>query len=345
MFTTTNPAERIGKIKGKLFKHAIPMECLAASGEPYQQPRNSSRTVVFRRYLPYGGATTNSTTINQWSVDPNAHLVNEGATPAADSLVKQDISVTLREYAVLYSYSSLTADTYEDDIPAIETEMAGERIGLINELVHWGALKSCTNVFYAGGTSRATVDEAISLNLLRRAARSLMGNRAKLIRSRLDPSPKYNTSAVEARYVVYGHTDAAANIRSIPGFIHKANYSNYSVMNEMELGSVDEFCFILSPEFDKYADSGAAVGTTGLYSTTGTSIDVYPIMIVAKDSWGYASLRGAGAINPTHVPASQKDKNDPLGRVGYVGGTWLMASYLQNDGWMAKLECGISTLT
>lgn len=344
-FAYGTSAERVGKLKGKLFKHAIPLECLAASGEAFKQPKNSSKTVVFRRWLPYGGATTNSTTINQWSADPNAHLVTDGETPPADDITPNDVTVTLKQYAVLYSYTDVAAEVYEDDIPAAEMEQAGERMGLVNELIHWGALKGCTNVYYAGGTSLATVDEPITLNLLRRITRSLQSNRAKMLRSRLDPSPKFNTAPIEARYVVYCHTDMAANIRELEGFVHKSAYSSYQTMHEMELGSVEEFCFITSPEFDKYADSGAAVGSTGLYSTTGTSIDVYPIAVIAKDAWGYLALRGENAMTPIHLPHDTPSKEDPLMQRGYVGARWHMASFIQNDGWMALILAGVSALT
>lgn len=345
MFTYDNPPERIGRLKGKLFKHAIPVECLAASGEAYKQPKNSSRTVVYRRFLPLGGATTNATTINQWNINPLNFQVNEGQTPNARSLTPQNITVTLKQYAVLYSYTDVVADTYEDDIPAAEIEQAGEAIGLINELIFWGSLKSCTNVFYAGGTSRPTVDEPLSLNMLRRVTRSLQGNRAKMIRDRLDPSPDFNTSAVEARYVVYAHTNLASDIRDIEGFIPKAKYSSYKPMHEMELGSVEEFCFVTSPEFDNYINSGAAVGTTGLMSTGGSNIDVYPVMVIARDAWGYLGLRGENSITPTHIPHTLQSKEDPLNQRGYVGARWHMAAFMQNDGWAAKIECGARTLT
>lgn len=346
MFTYDNNPERIGRLKGEIFRHAVPRECLAASGDPHKQPKNSSKTVVYRSYLPLGGATTNSTTINQWVVSPTSFQVNEGQTPSARSLKYRDITVTLKQYAVLYSYTDVAAEVYEDaDIPEQEARECGEAIGLINELIHWGALKACTNVFYAGGTSRATVDKAISLNILRLVTRSLQANRADMLRERLDPSPDFNTSPVEARYVVYAHTNLASDIRDIEGFIPKAKYSNYKTMHEMELGSVEEFCFVTSPEFDNYIDSGAAIGSTGLMSTTGTLIDVYPVMVIAKEAWGHLALRGEGSITPNHIRHDMPSKEDVLNQRGYVGARWWMASFIKNDGWMAKIECGARNLT
>ena len=45
---------RIGKLKGEIFKHAVPRECLVRAGRQVQMPKNNSDTYVARRFLPYG---------------------------------------------------------------------------------------------------------------------------------------------------------------------------------------------------------------------------------------------------------------------------------------------------
>ena len=79
-------------------------------------------------------------------------------------------------------------------------------------------------------------------------------------------------------------------------------------------------------------------------STTGTLIDTYPIIVVAEDAWGDVALRGMSSFDVTHIPHSKKDKNDPLGQRGYVGASFWSASFIQNDGWMAVIEVGITDL-
>lgn len=336
-------AARIGKLKGAILKHAIPSEVLGITGTQHKMGKNQSDTVIFRRWLPFGGATTNATTINEWVVDPNAHLTAEGVTPESDTIAPQDITVKLRQYTCLYQYSDVTADLYEDNIPEAMKVQTGERMGLVRELIRYGALKGGTNKFYAGGTTRLTVDLTISLGLLRNITRSIAGNEGKMITKILDASPNYNTAPVEAGYLVFAHTDMENDIRELPGFKEVSEYGSRKVMHSLELGSTDRYRFICSPQLKPVTDSGALVGTTGLL-TSGTRVDVYPMIVVAEDAWGDVALRGSNSFDATHIASSTKDKNDPLGQRGYIGAKFYSASFVQNDGWMAVAETGATDL-
>ena len=205
-------------------------------------------------------------------------------------------------------------------------------------------MKACTNAFYSGGTSRATVDEAISLKVLRRAARTLMANHAGKKSKILRPGPDYDTSAIEEAFFVFVHTDAAADIRDLPGFVPAAKYAAYKPVSPKEIGSVEEFRFIISPELSSYADSGAAVGTTALYSTSASNIDVYPFIVCGDDAVFDIALKGEDSFNLAVLPANQKDKSDILGQRGYVGASFWSAALVANNGWMAVIEAGVSDL-
>lgn len=338
-------APRVGKLKGEILAHAIPKLVLGISGDQKKMPKNQSDTVIYRRWLPKGGSTSGSGTtfaenINKWSVDANAHLVNDGVTPQADTLVPQDITVQLQQYACLYSYSDKTADLYEDKIPMEQKTQAGERMGLVREMIDYGAVKGCVNRFYAGGTSRATVDEAISLQILRKATKSIKGNRGSFATSVLGPGPNYNSTPVERGYIVFAHTDCENDIRELPGFKETSEYSNRKTLHECEIGSVEGYRFIISPELAAIADSGAAVGATGLVSTSASNIDIYPYIVVAKDFWANVALRGMESFDVIHIPHGQRDKSDPLGQRGYVGCKFYSAAFVQNDGWGAVIETG-----
>ena len=340
-YDTNTP--RIAKIKGEILKHAIPRNVLGMTGRQHKIGKNMSDTVVFRRWLPYGGAATSAATINAWVVDPNAHRTTEGVTPPADTIIPQDITVQLIQYSCLYAYTDRTADLYEDDIPTPMKKQAGQRMGLVKELVIYGVLKGCTNVFYAGGTSRATVDQTVSLNLLRKVTRSLESNRCDQITEVIQATARYNTAPIEAGYLVYCDTDMAHDIRELEGFTKAAEYSSMERCHPRELGACDEYRFITSPELGPVTNSGAAVGSTGLI-TASTNVDVYFLIVVGEDAWGDVALRGMDAFSLTHIPHNKIDKQDPLGQRGYVGGKFWCAPFIQNDGWMAVIECGATDL-
>lgn len=60
-FTSTSPAARIGKLKGDILKHAMPAEVLGITGQQRMMPKNQSKTISHRMYLPYGAATRTGT--------------------------------------------------------------------------------------------------------------------------------------------------------------------------------------------------------------------------------------------------------------------------------------------
>jgi len=345
--TYLSPQGRINKLKGEIIAHAVPVEVLGITGMQKRMPAKSGSTVVFRRWLPFGATTADANTINRWSIAPGAlsHLTQEGVTPPADTLTPQDIEATLQQYSCLYAVTDKNVDLYEDDVPAEMKKQTGERIGLVREMVRYGVLRGGTNKFYGGtGSSRATVNGRITLALLRKITRGLRANHAQRITSVLAASPDFATAPVEAGYLVFAHTDCENDIRDLPNFKETSEYAQRRVINEHELGSCENYRFILSPELASYADAGAAVGSTGLYSTGGSNIDVYPVIVVGEDAWGQVALRGVNSIDVSWIPPGQKDKNDPLGQRGYVGAKTYFTSVILNQGWMAVAEVGVKSL-
>lgn len=340
--TYSSPAGRINEVKGEMLRIAEPCEVLALGCSMKPFPKNKGDNVTYRQVIPTGGATTNANTINRWSVTAAAHVVTEGVTPAAEALSYRDVNIQLNQYACLYSYTDKVADLHEDDIPADQKKQTAMRMGLVREMIRYGSMKAGTNVQYAGGTTRATVDEAISYNALSLMSRTLMGNHATMKTSILAPGPAYDTSAIEAGFLVFCHTDCEHDIRRLEDFVPVAKYASRKPINENELGSVGRFRFIVSPELASYADAGAAVGSTGLNSTSGSNIDVYPMIVMAEDAVFDIALNTN--FDVTHLPASQITKEDPFGQRGYVGAIFWSAVGVVNNGWMGVIEVGVTDL-
>lgn len=336
----STPAGRINQIKGETLAHAVPVEVLSLGCKMKPMPKNEGDNITYRRWLPRGATSTNQNTQNRPSVDPAVHLLTEGVTPSADSLTPVDVNVQILQYGCIYSYSDKTAELYEDDIPEEMKIQTGERMGLVREMIRYGSLKACTNVMYSGGTSRATVNAPIGLNILRRMTKTLKRNHASKKTRILAPSNNYDTSAIEAGFLVFVSTDVEPDIRDLPGFVPVAKYANRQPINEHEIGSCEEFRFVTSPELTAYADSGAALGTTGCVSTTGTLIDVYPFIVMGEDAAFDVALRGSKSFDLTHLPHKQKDKSDILGQRGFVGASFWSAVLVTNQGWMGVIEAG-----
>jgi N4-gp56 family major capsid protein len=336
---------RVNKLKGEILARAMPKEVLGITGMNKAMPKNQGDNVIFRRWLPFGGVDNRWITGNNVNSYAANHLTQEGVTPSADTLAAVDVTAVLDQYSCLYAVTDKTVDLYEDDVPAEMKKQTGERIGLVREMVRYGALKAMTNVFYGGtGNSPSTVNGTVSLNLLRKITRSLKANHADMVTQILAPSPNFATAPVEAGYLVFVHTDMEPAIRDLPGFKHVAEYGTRKPVHECEIGSCESFRFILSPELAANINSGDAVGATGLFSTTGSNIDIYPMIVAGEDAWGQVALRGQDSLDVTWIAPGQKDKNDPLGQRGYIGAKTYMTALMLNNGWAALAWVGTPAL-
>jgi N4-gp56 family major capsid protein len=341
MATYASPAQRIGKIKGQILKHAIFVETVEMTGEIYKQPVKSGDTVIFRQVVPFGATAASP---NTFTTTAAAHLIQEGSTPDADTISVLDTSVIVQKYGALYSYTERQRSLGEDDVPAWMEEQLGERLGLVRELIYVGALQGGTNRFFSGGTTRATVSQTITQNLIDRVNRSLRNNHALFTRGVLEPSGNFGTRSIQKSFLGFSHTDAQRDIEALPNFTKVSDYGQMKPAHDLEIGSAGSVRFILSPDLPKFIDSGAAVGAGGFVSTTGALNDVYQTFVIAANHWGHCAFRGLDAFKYNHIPVDKVDKMDPTGERGYCSSTFYDAGVVTNPGWGALVEHTVSNL-
>lgn len=351
--------QRIGISLGRVLPHANAKITLGVVGMQKDiRKKNTGGTTKYRRVLPKGATASNPNkfvsdgTGDRTAVYVAAQQTSEGVTPLADTLSFQDFTVEQKQFHVLYGYNDQVADLYEDPIPREMEEMVGERTGLICEWQLFGVLKACTNKFFGGtGTSRATVNGVLTLNLLRKVARSLMANHAEPVRKMFQAIPaegKYNTAPIGGYCLpVFISTDICNDVYDLPNFTPVENYPDQTKAVENEVGRCEQFRFIASPDLIEIQDAGAAVAGLNppLKSTTGTNADVYQVIVGSDDAWSHLSLQGMDKNNLTLLPTGQKDKGDPFGQRGYVGAMFYYNAVRLNEGQMAVIEVGANALT
>jgi N4-gp56 family major capsid protein len=333
-----------------MLEHAQPITVLGDFGTQREMPQNSTDTLVFRRTLPFGASAAGTTIENsaryQGTPDITASnfVLAEGVTPNANTISFQDVTVQLQQYGVLFKYSSKVEQLYEDDIPGEMVKLTGETLAEVMEMVRYGVLKAGSTVVYANGSSRSAVNTPISLNTIRKAARTLESNRSRRVTSRLAPGVNFATRAVQPAYVVFCHTDAVADVRNLPGFTRVEEYGSFKPIHDREIGACEDFRFISSPLLKSFAAAGASVGSSGMLSVGASNVDVYPFIVIGEDAWGQVALKGMSAIKPVVLKASQTNHANPLGQFGYVGASTWFATVRLNDAWMARIEAGVTAL-
>lgn len=328
----------------KFLKRAENIMILGSFGDTREHPLNRTDTVVYRRIKAFQAGSNEVSVIN-----PGTLETTEGVTPNAHTVDFVDVSVTLKQFAVLYKFSSKFQLTYEDKVVPEMADLVGDAIGLCAEMVCYGQMKAGTNVIYANGSSRSAVNSIITLDKLRAAARTLMSNLGKKVTKKIAPGGNYDTTAVESSYLVFYHTDGSSDVRDLANFNPVVKYgSSMKPAHAEEIGACEEFRFIPSPHFTPYADSGGLAATNTTKSTTGTNSDVYPFIVMAQDAVGHISLKGRGpknGVNATILNSWQIDSNNPVGMFGFVGASIWYNSVRLNENWMTRIEAAVSALS
>ena len=336
------PSRNLIMAEREMLKHAMPIKVLSTFGTQKQIPQNKTDTVVFRRALPIDAGANGAP-----SITTSNYLLQEGVTPGSRTISYQDVQVTLQQYGVLMKISSKAESMYEDDIPGDMVKLVGEHMASIEELISYGVVRGGTNVVYANGTARTAVNTAVTVNKLRQAARQLESAHAAMVTEKLASSVNFNTSAIEPGYLVFIHTDLESDFRNLTSFVPVAKYGSQKPVHEREIGAVERFRIITSPYFRPFLAAGGTV-TAGAFlsngGTTGTTADVYPIMIVAQEAWGQIALKGMGAIQPIYLPAKTITHANPMGQFGYVGANFYKNAIRLNENWMVRVEAAASGL-
>lgn len=313
----------------EMLEHARPIIVLSDYGQSKPMPKNKAEQVKFRRPVPYAVSTTQLT---------------EGVTPTSHKTSYVDVPATMGQYGDLAEITDRIDDLSEDPVLKDMSMLSGEQAAETIEMVTWGVIKGGTNVVYAAAanTVRTDVATAVSLSAQRTCTRFLNAQRGRKITSKMSSSVQYGTEAVDSAYLAFGHTDLEQDIRDLPGFTPTEKYGSTKAL-PYEVGKVENVRYILTPLLEPFADAGATASGTGMV-TSGTLVDVYPLIMIAKESYGVVPLRGVGAIHPTVLNPGTVSKSDPLGQRGYVGWkTWFVAVVL-NQAWIIRMEVGATDL-
>jgi len=310
-----------------MLDHAEAVFVLSKFGLTKELPKNKADNMKFRRPIPFTPAVT---------------PLSEGVTPASHAMQYEDVPVAMLQYGDWVQITDKIQDMSEDPVLKDATELTGEQIGETKEMLLYGILKAGTNVARANGAARTDINTAVTVPLVQGSVRFLNAQRAKKITSMMSSSPYYGSVSVDGGFVAFCHTDLDYDLENLPGFKKVADYGGRQTLCPEEIGSLGSVRFITSPLLTAWPDAGGAKLT--MKSTTGTLADVYPIIIVAKNSYAHVPLKGKNAISPKVVNPDTADKTDPLGQWGFVSWKMWNANVILNQLWMIRLEVAATLL-
>lgn len=296
-------------------------------------PKNKALAIKFRRAESFAVSTT---------------PLSEGVTPVTgQQITYTDVPCTLKQYGAFSVITDVIRDVAEDPVLKDAAELSGEQAADTVEKVLYAMLCAGTAGVFSGGTDRASVAGAISLNLFRTVERSFRRAKGEKITKMVKSTPCYDTANIDEAYIAFCHTDCVPDIRAITEFIPVEKYANADRLPN-EVGRVESFRIIASSNFSPFPTAGAS-GTAYLSGgekvTVAAKCDVYPIICIARDAYGVTPLAGANAVqinkrNPGEVLTEQ----DPLGQRGFVSWKTWHGSCILNDAWIYRIEVGCTAI-
>ena len=324
----------------RMLKRAMPYLHLEKFGQVYPLPTNSTNTAKFRRYFLSGATGAAGSGTGSFFIPVATTPLVEGVTPNGSKLANQDYTVTLSQYGDFVTITDVIQDTHTDQVLQAATDILGESAALTVETLRFNVLKAGTNLFRANGVAaRNLIIAAVALTDLRRVSTSLNRQNAKKITQVVASTPDFNTKSVEASYMAVCHPDVETDVRNLTGFKPVADYGPHTAPFEGEIGSVEQIRFLTSTVIAPYPDAGGANSALRATTNAATAVDVYPILVFGRDSFGIVPLKGKSAITPMVVnpkPAA----GDPLGQRGTVGWKLWTSTVILQQAWMAVLEVG-----
>lgn len=312
-----------GYVTGKLLERGIPHEVLGKIAEPLVIPKNETKSIYISRYE---------------SLDKTPATLVEGVTPVSRKLTKTNYTATLSQYFGGVTLSDVVLDTHEDNLLNETVDLLGEQSMQMIETVRYNIAKAGTNVTFANGTARSSVNTAPTLDLFRKAVRTLKRQNAIKLTQALSSTPDFGKVSVRPSYIAVCHPDAQGAIEGIAGFKDPADYSRKGeAIFDSEIGAVGDVRIVTSTLFEPFKDAGGAAGA--MITTSGTSADVYPIIIFGKNAFSAVSLRG-DSIKPMVVNPKPSD-SDPYGQRGHFTWKCYHTALITNDLFMIRLEVAL----
>lgn len=229
--------------------------------------------------------------------------------------------------------------------------------------VMYGGIATSNATLGTGASADGTLDGAfkISYDLIRRASKKLVRNRAKKNTSIVSGSTKIDTRTInKAFYAIIGPEvkyDLEALTRGTGqteefAYIPAYKYAAAANLAEGEVGAMHDVRFIESETALVYGAQGAKVpqNYTGTSSTSGgtdnTSVndadrdnfDVFPVLFPTAGSFATVGLKGHGKIKFNSMSPGQIDRTNPYANQGFFSYNFWYAGIILEESTLLKVN-------
>lgn len=293
----------------KMLEHAKTQFVFANYAQKRSIPKNNGKTVQFRRWTLF-------------TADPTTQTLTEGTTPTAQNLAMSAITATVKQYGAYVEVSDLLDLTAVDNIIHDSSELLGEQLGNVLDMIVRDAMSATTNIQYAGGQASddtITATQKLTVEEIRKAVRTLKKAKAR----------KFTRKGGKPHYICIVDPDAVYDLQSDSLWQDVSKYSNAEQIYDGELGKMFGVVFIET--------------TNAKIVNNGSSYGVHQSFVFGADSYGVVDVTGQGAIKAIIKPHGSSGTADPLDQRATVGAkvTAFTACVLNAD-WLVSIHHGVT---
>jgi len=282
------------------------------------------------------------------------------------TLTKVTIETSFARYGEMLDYTDEVEIFSEDYVQVKYREELGELANARMEDLIQRDMLATTTVVYPGAAGALTdigtgvADNGstdglytVSYDLIRKAVRKLVRNRAKKNTSIVTGSTKIGTSPIAKAYYAIIGADVKSDLETLTRgssyetefvFIPAHKYAGAASLAEGEVGAMHEVRFIEAESAVVYRQAGAAVAGTyaGNLQYTGTAgvdaqFDVFPILFPTEGSFATVGLKGHEKIKFNAKAPSQVENANPYGTLGFFSYNFFYAGLILREEALLKV--------
>lgn len=314
----------------KFLKFAEKHLCFQKYGRVVKMPLGRGKTYRFKKLLPPATAT-------------NPTPLVEGVTPDPLNMTRDEVRADLVEFGNWLIETNRMREIFEDknNLTDNQNTFLGTKMKEEREMALFNILKAGTNVQYANGSSRSSVNTTLTYSKFQIAARNLEngldGRAGEPLKKMMRTDGRFGTVSIEPAYIVIIHPDLMPDVRALEGFVSVADYGQRT-NDHHERGKVDNFRFICTTLPIHVADAGGAKGANNVKSTSGTNADVYLVLCIAEGAYASIAVGGKRASALIRKSITSGGASNALNQRGSVGYRMYFAGAILYQERMLRLE-------
>lgn len=299
----------------------------------------------------------------------NASLAEGAGAVNKRSLQKITVETSFARYGEMIDYTDEVDLFSEDYIQVKYREELGELANSrMEDLIQLDMLGTGTVLYSGTATSKATIGDSIatdgsedadwlvSYDLIRKAVRKLVRNRAKKNTTVVTGSTKIDTKTIASSYYAIIDADVKTDLENITrgtsyekhyAYVPFHKYGDATKAAEGEVGSMYEVRFIESESAVVYAGKGATVpaGYVGSLAYTGTigvdaKFNVHAILFPTENAFATVGLKGQGKIKFNAQDPSKVELINPYGTQGFFSYNFWYAGIILEEEKLLAVYCG-----